>query len=217
MTKETLLAIDREELSGESKEINDRDIMDMIEWLSETEDAVFYPSFQMLQKRSQDTEDIYKYWDTFRNKLKSENSKQRSIGLMMIACNVRWDSENKFEELFDEFFTLLHDEQESTIRQCIVSLRNVVPYTCALHKKIAEKLMEVDIYQLKETVKQNVLKEILEMLVLISNYQKTCTKCGDDVEKQAEKTADKIDEYVSRALRGDLLDKNSKKYIEAIW
>jgi len=213
MTKEILLAIDREELSGESKEINDRDIMDMIEWLSEPEDAVFYPSFQMLQKRSQDTEDVYKYWEVFRNKLKSENSKQRSIGLLMIACNVRWDSENRFEELFDEFFTLLHDEQESTIRQCIVSLRNVVPYTCALHKKIAEKLMEVDIYHLKETVKQNILKEILEMLVLISNYQKTCKNCDEN----SEKTADKIDEYVYRALSGDLLDKNSKKYIESIW
>ena len=45
----------------------------------------------LLQGRSLEFEDVYPYWDVLVEKLGSANSYQRSLRLMLIAENVRWD------------------------------------------------------------------------------------------------------------------------------
>ena len=148
--------------------------------------------------RSECFDDVYPFWDVFCEKLKSTNSYHRSIGLMLIAHNVRWDKENKIDVIITDYLTLLDDEKSITVRQCIQSLSKIVPYKTHLHNKIANELMSINIMEVKETMRKLIMMDILSILALIRKHQ----------------TTDGIEDYIFKALTGGLLDKKSIKLIE---
>jgi hypothetical protein len=197
---ERLLSIDKNDISEVSKTLNSGEIQQLVEYLSEKDDKIRYKAFLLLQSRSACFDDIYPYWDIFCNKLKSDNSYQRSIGLMLIAENVRWDNENKFEKIIDDYTLHFNDEKPITVRQCIQSLQKIVPYKKQLHFIIADKIMAVDISIIKATMQKLVLSDILEILTMIRKYQ----------------TNDKIESYILKALSGGVLDKKAIKQVESM-
>lgn len=199
ITTEILISTEKGALPVLSKMLGTDDLDILIEWLSEKDDKLRYHTLLLLQSRAKDSDDLYRYWSVFRDKLTSENSYQRSIGLMMIAANVKWDKESKFEESFDEFCALLNDEKPITIRQCIQSFELIVPYKPLLSTKIAETLMGLDIMNIKETMRKSVLLDIINLLLLI---------------RKTDKTAE-TEDYISNALLGGILDNKSKQAVQA--
>lgn len=199
ITTQSLMSIDKNDLLEASKTIDNSDLPQIVEWLSEKDDKIRYQAFLMLQYRSQYLNDVYEFWDTFRNKLTSKNSYQRSIGLMLIAENTKWDLENRLLNIIDEYLALLNDEKPITIRQCIQSLSKIVPYKPDLYDKITEKLITFNFAAVKETMRKLIMLDILNILIIIRKAQKS----------------DKIDNFILTALSGEILDKKSKKQIEA--
>ncbi|PKM72928.1 MAG: hypothetical protein CVU91_07855 [Firmicutes bacterium HGW-Firmicutes-16] len=199
ITADILIATPKDELSSLSKELDSDDVELLIEWLSVKEDKLRYPSLLVLQMRSKDSDCLYKYWPVFREKLKSDNSYQRSIGLMMIAANVRWDSSGNFEEDYDAFCALLNDEKPITVRQCVASFAEIVPFKPNLNSKIAETLMSINIAGIRDTMQKSVLLDITNILLLIRKAH----------------TSDAIEKYITDALTGGILDSKSKKAIQA--
>ena len=116
ITIESMMAIHKDTLQEASKKLCKDDISLLVKWLSLKDDNIRYQAFLLLQNRSEFIDDVYPYWDTFRDKLKTNNSYQRSIGLMLIAENVKWDSGNQMEDTIDEYLELLKDEKPITIR-----------------------------------------------------------------------------------------------------
>ncbi|WP_010252370.1 hypothetical protein [Acetivibrio cellulolyticus] len=197
---ERLLSIEKNDILEASNNLNSEELNQLIEWLSEKDDKVRYQAFLLLQSRSGSFDDIYGYWDVFYKKLKSENSYQRSIGLMLIAENVRWDNENKFEEIIDDYALLFNDDKPITVRQCIQSLKKIIPYKKQLHLIIADKIIGIDISSIRATMQKLVLLDILEVLTMIRKYQ----------------TNDKIESYIFKALSGGVLDKKAIKQVESM-
>jgi hypothetical protein len=193
-----LLSINKDALPEAAKSINAGDLLQLVDWLSEKDDKIRYQSLLLLQYRSQFSNDVYPFWDTFVKKLSNENSYQRSIGLMLIAENTRWDSENRIDSCINDYLKLINDEKPITARQCIQALSKIVPYKVGLHEIIAKELMSVDIMLLKETMRKLILFDIVCILSKIRKYTKS-----DDIEN-----------YISRVLSGELLDKKSKKQLE---
>lgn len=200
ITVEKLMSIYQKDLQEYSKGIDKGDLPQIVEWLSEKDNKIRYQALLLLQSRSLYCDDVYSFWDIFKAKLKSENSYQRSIGLMLIADNTKWDKDNKLDDTIDEYLELLNDEKPITIRQCIQALDKIVPYKKHLNLKIAGKLMDINILSLKETMQKLILIDILNILLMIKKNQPT----------------DEIDEYISNALSGGILDKKAKKQIEAM-
>ena len=194
------MSIDKNNLQEASKAIDKNDLSQLVEWLSEKDDKIRYQSLLMLQNRSLYSDDVYPFWDIFRRKIKSENSYQRSIGLMLIADNAKWDKDNRIDGTIDEYLTLLNDEKPITVRQSIQSLRNIVPYKSHLHPKIANKIMSINISDIKETMRKLILLDILEILAVIRKHKST----------------DEIEGYIFNALSGQILDKKAKKQIESM-
>jgi hypothetical protein len=183
-----------------SKNIIKDDVPCLVDWLSLKDDNIRYQALLLLQNRSVLFDDVYPYWDIFRNKLKSVNSYQRSIGLMLIAENTKWDTKNQMDNTIDEYLELLNDEKPITIRQCIQSLGKVVPYKPSLNDKIADRLIFFNLMAIKETMRKSILLDILNILLIIRKELKT----------------DKIEGFILNALSGEILDKKSKKQIEAL-
>lgn len=166
--------------------------------MSLKDDNIRYQAFLILQSRSIFFNDVYSFWDTFRDKLKSDNSYKRSIGLMLIAENVRWDEQNRMEDTIDEYLKLLNDEKPITIRHCIQSLGKVAQFKPSLNKKIAECLTSFDIMSVKETMRKPILLDIINVLLAIRKELKT----------------DEAVTFILNALMGEILDKKSKNQIE---
>lgn len=200
ITIETIMSIEKNSLQEAAKKISGDDISTLVEWLSLKDDNVRYQSFLLLQNRSLLYDDVYPYWDIFRGKLKSDNSYQRSIGLMLIAENVRWDTENRIESVIDEYLELLNDEKPITVRQCIQSMNKIESHKPGLRAKIAGRLTAFNIIGVKETMRRSILLDILNVLVIIRQEYKS----------------DEIESFIFKALTGEILDKKSKKQIEAL-
>jgi hypothetical protein len=200
ITIESMMSIDKDELPEASRRLSKDDVPRLVEWLSLKEDNIRYQAFLLLQNRASFFDDVYPYWDTFRDKLKSDNSYQRSIGLMLIAENTKWDAENRMENVIGEYLELLNDEKPITIRQCIQSLGKIAPYKPGLNEKIAGRLVSFNLMAVKETMRRSILLDILNILLIIRRELKK----------------DEIESFILSALSGELLDKKSKKQIEAL-
>ncbi|MGI6597275.1 MAG: hypothetical protein ACOX2T_05645 [bacterium] len=200
ISTESIMAIDKSDIQAASKALAKDDLPQLVEWLSLKDDNIRYQALLLLQSRSMFFDDVYPFWDTFREKLKSDNSYQRSIGLMLVAENTKWDAQNRMEETIDEYLTLLNDEKPITIRQCIQVLGKVVPFKPGLNKKIVGKLISFDLMAVKETMRKSILLDILNVLLIIRKELKT----------------DEAENFILNALSGEILDKKSKKQIEAL-
>jgi len=200
ITVERMMSIAKSDLQEAAKALNNDDVPQLVEWLSLKDDNVRYQALLLLQHRSLFFDDVYPHWDTLRNKLKSDNSYQRSIGLMLIAENVRWDAENRIAGTIDACLQLLNDEKPITIRQCIQSLGKIASSKPGLHDQIASRLISFDLTAVKETMRKSILLDILHVLLAIRKELKT----------------DEMESFILKALTGGILDKKSKKQLEAL-
>jgi len=200
ITIESMMVIEKSNLQEAAKTISKADIPQLVEWLSIKDDNILYQAFLLLQYRSAFFDDVYPYWDIFREKLHSDNSYQRSIGLMLIAENVKWDAENRMADILDEYLEFLSDEKPVTIRQGIQSLGKVVPFKPDLNPQIAGKLISFNLLSVKETMRKSILLDILHILLLIRQNRRT----------------DEIDAFIFKALSGEILDNKAKKQIEKL-
>ncbi|MEA4965631.1 MAG: hypothetical protein VB055_07410 [Oscillospiraceae bacterium] len=197
---EDIMSISKSDLKEASRALSKDDVPQLVEWLSLKDDNVRYQAFLLLQSRSSFFEDVYPHWDSFLNKLKSDNSYQRSIGLMLIAENVKWDTQRKIVDIIDDFLKLLNDEKPITIRQCIQSLGKISSFQPGLNDRIASGLLSINLMAVKETMRKSILLDILNVLLVIRKDLKT----------------DEIESFILSALSGEILDRKSKKQIEAL-
>lgn len=196
---ENIMSIPDSDLQDVVQVLDKSDISQLVGLLALKDDAIRYRAFLLLQSRSILFNDVYMFWDAFREKLRSDNSYQRSIGLMLIAENVRWDTENRMEDTIYDYLALLKDEKPITIRQCIQSLGKIASIKPELNNKIASALIPFDIMAIKETMRKSILTDILNVLLVIrQGYKK-----------------DEIENFIFDALSGEILDKKTKKQIES--
>ena len=192
-----LLSLEKEEISGAAEAVSQSDIWLLIELLNEKDDKIRYHALLLLQSRSEYMEDVFPYWDIFCTKLKSDNSYQRNIGLILLADNVKWDQENKIDQVIDEYLMLLKDDKPITIRLCIQSLSRIVLAKPRLSSKIAAGLMALDLSVIRESMRKLILMDILTTLTIMRKIY----------------SSGEMDNYISDALTGAILDNKSKKQI----
>lgn len=199
VSQESIITIAKNDLGTAAKALEKDDVAKLVEWLSLKDNDIRYQSLLLLQSRANFADDVYPYWEVFETKLKSDNSFQRNIGALLLAENTKWDTENKMGKTIAAYLALVNDEKPITVRQCIQSLAKIVPYEPELNGIISAKLMSVEVMNTKETMRKLILFDILNILALIGKEHK-------DAE---------IDAYILKALTGEILDKKTKKQIEA--
>ncbi|NPV41124.1 MAG: hypothetical protein HPY72_07270 [Anaerolineae bacterium] len=195
ITAEFLNELEKQNLASIALKLEPQDITLLFELLSEKDDNLRYKSFLLLQSRSENFADVYPYWDAFVDKLNNDNSYQRSIGLMLIAENVRWDEQKKFNALADQYLALCDDEKPVTVRQCIQSLVKIVPFNPDCIAKVVDKLIGIDLMQRKDTQRKLLLTDILTVLLECQKIQ----------------PQEKVDRYICEALTGGILDEKTRK------
>lgn len=200
ITIEEMMESDRNKLPERAALLQQEDIEKLVEWLALKEDDIRFQAFLLLQAKSRLDSSVYPFWDVFRMKLRSNNSYQRSLGVMLIAENVQWDDERKMQDTLTEYLGILQDEKLVTVRQCIQALRIIVQKEPGYNKDIAEALLAYDIMSVRESMRKLILQDILYVLL--------------EIRKSLDK--EEISSYIFMALSGDILDSKTKKAIEKL-
>jgi hypothetical protein len=152
-----LLALNKDQIPAQAKTLSADDVEFLVETLSEKDDKLRYNAFLLLQAHSKVANTVYPYWNKLAEKLDSDNSYQRSLGIMLLAENVRWDTEGKFACVIGKYFACCNDEKFITARQTIQALAEVAKATGKYNKAIAEGLAGLDFSKYKEN-QQSLLK-----------------------------------------------------------
>ena len=167
MNAEELRALPKTAILETSKKLSKQDVVFLVDTLAEKDDAMRYNAFLLLQANSKLTPDVHAHWRTLESKLESSNSYQRSLGLMLMAENVRWDREDKFGRILNRYLECCMDEKFITARQAIQGLANVVAATNSYDSKIQQALTILALDKYKPNQQDLLKKDAANILELI--------------------------------------------------
>jgi hypothetical protein len=169
MNIDELKTLAKNEIPTLSKNLNTTDIHFLIQILNEKDDTVRYNAFQLLQSNSREFPLVYEYWSDLEKKLESPNSYQRSIGIMLIAENVKGDKDDRFSKTIIKYLSCCNDEKFITARQAIQGLEVILKATDKFDDEIKQSLTNLQLSQYKENQQKLVNKDITKILNIIKN------------------------------------------------
>jgi len=111
---------------------------------------------------SQDTDEWYEYFDTFASLLNHPKSLVRNRVLYILAANARWDDENRFDAILDDYLAHVTDEKPITARQCIKALAQVGMAKPQYISKILSCLHGADLSKYKDSMRPLIEKDMEE-------------------------------------------------------
>lgn len=74
---------------------------------------------------SKETDEWYAFFDVFASLLNHPKSYVRNRVIYILATNVQWDEENRFDTVLSDFLAHVTDEKPITARQCIKALAQI--------------------------------------------------------------------------------------------
>ncbi|NFA59103.1 SufBD protein [Clostridium sporogenes] len=137
---------------------------ELIERLYSKDNKTAYQALQMLETKSQKSNTVYKFFDKFAEMLENSNSYIRTRGIILISANAKWDTENKIDEIIDDYLKHILDEKPITARQCIKALPSMAGYKSDLVECIREALIKADVSIYGDSMQTLVYKDILSSL-----------------------------------------------------
>ena len=125
---------------------------------------IAYKALQALQKECEESDRVYCYMDQLADMIDSDNSYIRTRGLTLIACNAKWDKDNKIDEIIDKYLEHKEDVKPITARQCIKLLSLISKNKPELKGDIVSALKKADISIYADSMQPLVCKDIQNSL-----------------------------------------------------
>ncbi|HDK7167805.1 TPA: SufBD protein [Clostridium botulinum] len=133
---------------------------ELIERLYSKDNKIAYQALQMLETESEKSNAVYKFFNKFAEMIENSNSYIRTRGIILISVNAKWDTENKIDEIIDDYLKHILDEKPITARQCIKALPSIARYKSDLVGCIREALMKADVAIYGDSMQALVYKDI---------------------------------------------------------
>ncbi|MCE5213402.1 MAG: hypothetical protein LLF83_01605 [Methanobacterium sp.] len=142
-------------------------------------------SFRTLQLISEEKpEFLYSHWDYFYEMLESSNNYHKYIAIYILANLTQVDEENKFNDIFDEYFAIFGGEKVMNASHVAANSPTIYKTKPELQSKIIKILLNTD------TIHQGKQKELVKAYV-IEALRKIYPESPDK---------DKITEFVKEQL-----------------
>jgi len=169
MNTDDLKALRKNDIPALSKNLTAGDILILIQALNEKDDTLRYNAFLLLKSNSREFPSVYEYWSDLEKKLENSNSYQRSLGIMLLAENVRWDKNDRFSKTISKYLSCCSDEKFITARQAIQGLEVILKATDKFDDKIKQSMTNLQVSQYKENQQRLLNKDISNILKAIEN------------------------------------------------
>lgn len=128
------------------KALQDKEVLsELLEGILSNTDTRRYNSFQVLSLLSErHTEVLYSYWEYFESLLGSKNNYIKYIALHLIADLTKVDTGNKFERVFNTYYSILDGDKTMTAAHVAAVSGKIAKYKPTLQTRITEKLLNID-------------------------------------------------------------------------
>ena len=113
-------------------------------------------------EESLNTDVWYEYFDEFASLLNHPKSFVRNRALYILAANVQWDEENRFDSIISDFLSHIADEKPITARQCIKALAQVGSAKPQYIPIILSCLRSADLSKYKDSMRPLIERDIAE-------------------------------------------------------
>jgi hypothetical protein len=118
-------------------------------------------SFRVLQLISEEEPAfLYSEWDYFQEMLISANNYHKYIAIYILANLTSADEENKFDDIYDDYFGILGGEKVMTASHVAVNSPTIIKNKPELESKIVKTLLDID------TIHQGKQKELVKAYVI---------------------------------------------------
>ncbi|MEA4928863.1 MAG: SufBD protein [Candidatus Limiplasma sp.] len=127
-------------------------IAELVEGLHAKDNQEAYACLKALLAESESGNAVYPYFGVFAEMLDSENSYLRSRGILLIAANARWDTDQHMDECIDTYLRHTEDVKPITAWQCIQALPAIAQAKPDLVPDILQALRHVRTYRYRDTM-----------------------------------------------------------------
>ena len=112
---------------------------------------------------SKETDKWYEYFDDFAVLLSHTKSLVRNRAFCILAANIKWDDENRFDVYLEEYLSHITDEKLISARQCIKSLAQIGKSKDKYIPSILEAFQNADLSKYKDSMRPLIEKDIEEV------------------------------------------------------
>ena len=149
---------------------------ELLELLISRDNSQAYQALKELERVSAESNCLYPYMDKFIEMGCSGNSYIRTRGLVLIACNAKWDVDGKIDRMIDEYLEHVTDERPICARRCIKLLPLITESKPALASKIVFALRNVNIAHYADSMRSLIQKDIRDSLLAIEGQREADAK-----------------------------------------
>ena len=141
---------------------------DMIACLTAKDDKYAYALASQILSESRETDEWYEYFDSFAALLNHPKSLVRNRALHLLAANVQWDEENRFDAILPDFLAHVTDEKPITARQCIKALAQVGLAKPKYIPSILSCLRSANLSKYKDSMRPLIERDIAETETILT-------------------------------------------------
>lgn len=136
--------------------------MDIIAKLTSKDDKYACAIADKIISESKETDEWYEYFDDFASLINHPKSLVRNRVLYILAANVQWDDEKRFDLIISDFLSHITDEKSITARQCIKALRQIGQTKRQYIPMILSALRSADLSKYKDSMRPLIERDIAE-------------------------------------------------------
>ncbi len=178
-------------------------LSEVLEGIKAREDSIRYPNAIALEILSEkNPEIIYPKWDFFVELLKSKNAYHKSIAISTISNLTIIDRQNKFEEIFEQFFKLIDDKSVIVSRKLAIYAGRIVKSKPELKTKITNVLLSINETQhntsRKDLIKGDIIVSLSEYFEEIKDKKKILEFAKAQLSSSSPSTVKKAREFLSK-------------------
>jgi hypothetical protein len=125
--------------------IEDEKLSEALEGILSKKDEIRSNSFKILMRLSEEQPEVlYTKWDYLADLLDSDNHYQRYIAINLLANLAKVDAKNKFEKIFDKYFSNIDGDRTMVAGQAALNSGKIAKAKPNLQAKITDKLLNID-------------------------------------------------------------------------
>lgn len=168
-----------------------KELLDMVLSKKNTERQNGFKTLQLIGEEN--PEFLYPQWDKFTEMLRSKNNFHKYIAIYLLADLTGVDSQNKFEEIFDNYYGILGEDRTMTASHVALNSSKIIHNKPELQDKIIDILLNVDsIHQgkQKELIKAYIIESFSKIYPEIKDKEKVMNFVKEQLNSSSPKTRD---------------------------
>lgn len=134
--------------------------MDIISKLTSKDEQYACAVTDKIISESLETDGWYEHFDDFVSLLNHQKSLVRNRAINIIAVNVQWDEERRFDSIISEYLLHITDEKPITARQCIKALAQIGQSKPEYIPIVLAALDSADLLKYKDSMRPLIEKDI---------------------------------------------------------